>query len=133
MITKWTNTPWLLLSLYLISGALYFGLVHQNIIQSPKNFELIVVVFNVLTYSISTTILYLPIKTKDEQAFVLKFILSLTIQVLAFLAFVTVGVVLLKSKALVIHTLILFGVMLLLQTVFISLWRNERNVNAKNP
>jgi len=133
MITKWTNTPWLLLSLYLISGALYFGLVQQNIIPSPKNLELIVVLFNVLTYSISTTILYLPIKTKDEQAFVLKFILSLTIQVLAFLAFVTVGVVLLKSKALVIHTLILFGVMLLLQTVFISLWRNERNVNAKNP
>lgn len=133
MITKWTNTPWLLLSLYLISGALYLGLVQQKIIPSPKNFELIVVVFNVLTYSISTTILYLPIKTKDEQAFVLKFILSLTIQVLAFLAFVTVGVVLLKSKALVIHTLILFGVMLLLQTVFISLWRNERNVNAKNP
>jgi hypothetical protein len=132
MITKWTNTPWLLLSLYLISGALYFGLVQQKIIPSPKNFELIVVVFNVLTYSISTTILYLPIKTKDEQAFVLKFILSLTIQVLAFLAFVTVGVVLLKSKALVIHTLILFGVMLLLQTVFISLWRNERNVKTKN-
>ena len=133
MITKWTNTPWLLLSLYLISGALYFGLVQQKIIPSPKNFELIVVVFNVLTYSISTTILYLPIKTKDEQAFVLKFILSLTVQMLAFLAFVTIGVVLLKSKALVIHTLILFGVMLLLQTVFISLWRNERNVNIKNP
>jgi hypothetical protein len=133
MITKWTNTPWLLLSLYLISGALYLGLVQQKIIPSPKNFELAVVFFNVLTYSISTTILYLPIKSKDEQAFVLKFILSLTVQMLAFLAFVTIGVVLLKSKALVIHTLILFGVMLLLQTVFISLWRNERNVNIKNP
>jgi hypothetical protein len=126
MIKKSTNTPWVLLILYVISGALYIGLVQQNMIPSPKKLEWAVAFFNVLTYSLSTIILYLPIKAEDEQAFVLKFILSLTVQILAFLAFATIGVVVLKSKALVIHTLILFGIMLLFQTVWIALWRNGR-------
>ena len=104
---------------------LYVNAVHLNVLTSPKGYEILIAMFNFVTFTASSIVLYLPIKEANPQAFVLKFIVSMTIQILAFLAFLTIGVVVLKSKLLALHTLSLFGALLLLHTVWMSVWRNK--------
>jgi hypothetical protein len=116
---------WLLI---FIPTVIYFGLIRLQFFSIELFLSNFAAGANLFIFTISVLIMQIGRTNKPEE-FVFRYLTMTTVQMLSFLAIVTAFVFTKKPTVVVFHSLALFGVLLVFQSVGLLLYKNPRIKN----
>lgn len=116
---------WLLI---FIPTVIYAGLIRLQFISIELFLSNFAAGANLFIFTISVLIMQIARTNKPEE-FVFRYLTMTTVQMLSFLAIVTAFVFTKKPTVVVFHSLALFGVLLVFQSVGLLLFNNSKIKN----
>jgi hypothetical protein len=116
---------WLLI---FIPTVIYCGLIRLQFFSIELFLSNFAAGANLFIFTISVLIMQIGRTNKPEE-FVFRYLTMTTVQMLSFLAIVTAFVFTKKPTVVVFHSLALFGVLLVFQSVGLLLYKNSRIKN----